>query len=198
MIFRETTLRGVHVIELEPRRDDRGHYVRTWCREEFASRGLEVDFVQSGMSSNPERGTVRGLHWQAPPHEEVKIVRCLSGAIYDVIVDVRPGSPTFGQWIGMTLTPRSQLMLYIPRGFAHGFQTLLANTEVNYLFSASHAAEAGRGLRYNDPVLSIGWPLPATRISDRDMSWPSLGAQDGRGQVTGTMTGPFRTPAAPG
>jgi dTDP-4-dehydrorhamnose 3,5-epimerase len=174
MIFRETTLRGVYVIELEPHRDDRGHFMRTWCRDEFACHGLETRLAQSGVSSNPERGTVRGLHWQAEPHEEIKIVRCLSGAIYDVVVDIGPASPTFGHWIGMTLTPQSHLMLYVPKGFAHGFQTLLANTEVSYLMSVPHAAEAGRGLRYDDPALSIAWPLPATRISDCDKSWPLL------------------------
>jgi dTDP-4-dehydrorhamnose 3,5-epimerase len=178
MIFRETALRGACVIELEPHTDDRGQFVRTWCREEFASHGIDVEFAQSSVSINPEQGTLRGLHWQATPHAEAKLVRCVRGAIYDVIVDIERGSPTFGKWIGLTLTPQSQLMLYVPKGFAHGFQTLVDDTEVNYLLSCAYVAAAGRGLRYDDPALAIGWPLPVSRMSDRDRSWPLLDKKD--------------------
>lgn len=174
MIFRETALRGARVIELEPHTDDRGQFVRTWCREEFARHGLDVEFAQSSVSINPKQGTVRGLHWQAAPHAEAKLVRCVRGAIYDVIVDIEPRSATFGNWIGMTLTPQSQFMLYVPKGFAHGFQTLVDETEVNYLLSSPYVAAAGRGVRYDDPTLAISWPLPVSRISDRDRSLPLL------------------------
>jgi dTDP-4-dehydrorhamnose 3,5-epimerase len=174
MIFRETALRGACIIELEPHTDDRGQFVRTCCREEFACHGIDVEFAQSSVSINPERGTMRGLHWQAAPHAEAKLVRCVRGAIYDVIVDIEPGSPTFGNWIAMTLTPQSQFMLYVPKGFAHGFQTLVDETEVNYLLSSPYVAAAGRGIRYDDPALAISWPLPVSRISDRDRSLPLL------------------------
>ncbi len=194
MIFHETAFRGACVVELEPHVDDRGQFVRTWCREEFATHGLDVEFVQSGVSINPERGTIRGLHWQVAPHAEEKLVRCVRGAIYDVIVDVERSSPTFGNWIGVTLTPQSRLMLYVPKGLAHGFQTLADDTEVNYLLSSTHAAAAGRGLRYDDPALAIGWPLPVSRISDRDRSWPLLD-KAGR-QPTAVATNPASFPAA--
>lgn len=174
MIFRETALKGVRIIELEPHSDERGQFVRTWCREEFASHGLDVELAQGSISINPQQGTMRGLHWQAAPHGEVKVVRCARGAIYDVVVDIDDSSPTFGKWIGVTLTPQSQLMLYIPKGFAHGFQTLVDDTEVSYLLSSPYVAGAGRGLRYDDPVFGIDWPLRVTRISERDKSWPLL------------------------
>lgn len=174
MIFRKTALKGAYIIELEPHSDERGQFVRTWCRDEFRRHGIETAFVQTAVSINEQRGTLRGLHWQEAPHEEAKIVRCARGAIYDVIVDIRPDSPTFGQWLGLTLTAGAQLMLFIPEGFAHGFQTLEDDTEVSYQLSAGYVAGAGRGLRYNDPALAIDWPLPVSRISDRDRSWPLM------------------------
>ena len=188
MIFRETALRGARVIELEPHTDDRGQFVRTWCRDEFTSHGLDVEFAQSSVSINPKQGTVRGLHWQVAPHAEAKLVRCVRGAIYDVIVDVERGSTTFGNWIALTLTPQSQLMLYVPTGFAHGFQTLIDDTEVNYLLSSPYVAAAGRGLRYDDPALAISWPLPVSRISDRDRSWPLLDKKGPQQQSTGVAS----------
>ena len=174
MIFRETALKGAFEIAPEPQGDERGEFVRTWCREEFARHGIDVAFMQSAHSINIQRGTLRGLHWQAPPHEEAKLVRCSRGAIYDVIVDLRPSSPTFGHWLGLTLTMRSQMMLFVPTGFAHGFQTLLDDTEVSYQLSTAHAPAAARGLRYDDPQLAIDWPLPVSRISDRDRALPLL------------------------
>jgi dTDP-4-dehydrorhamnose 3,5-epimerase len=140
------------------------------------------------VSINPKQGTVRGLHWQVAPHAEAKLVRCVRGAIYDVIVDVECGSTTFGNWIALTLTPQSQLMLYVPTGFAHGFQTLIDDTEVNYLLSSPYVAAAGRGLRYDDPALAISWPLPVSRISDRDRSWPLLDKKGPQQQSTGVAS----------
>jgi dTDP-4-dehydrorhamnose 3,5-epimerase len=177
MIFRETELKGAFTIELEPHRDERGQFVRTWCRDEFACHGIDVAFVQSAHSVNRERGTLRGLHWQAPPHEEAKLVRCSRGVIYDVIVDIREHSPTFGHWLGLTLTAQSQIMLFVPTGFAHGFETLLDDTEVSYQLSAAHAPAAARGLRFDDPRLAIDWPLPIGRISDGDRALPLLPAK---------------------
>jgi dTDP-4-dehydrorhamnose 3,5-epimerase len=178
MIFRETPLKGAFIIELEPHHAERGQFVRTWCREEFRRHGIDMAFVQAAMSINAQRGTLRGLHWQSPPHQEAKLVRCARGAIYDVIVDIQPQSPTFGQWFGIALTEGSQLMLFIPQGFAHGFQTLVDDTEVSYQLSAAHAPASARGLRYDDPALGIDWPIPVSRISERDRSWPLLHGKD--------------------
>ena len=150
--------------------------MRTWCRDEFGQQGIDVDFVQSAHSVNTHRGTLRGLHWQAAPHQEAKLVRCSRGAIYDVIVDIRKDSATFGHWLGLTLTAQSQMMLFVPEGFAHGFQTLVDDTEVSYQLSAAYAAGAGRGLRFDDPRLAISWPLRVSRISDRDKALPFLSA----------------------
>lgn len=180
MIFREMALKGAYAIELEPHGDERGQFVRTWCRDEFSRHGIDVTFVQTAVSTNTERGTLRGLHWQAAPHEEAKLVRCSRGAIYDVIVDIRQESPTFGHWTALTLTSQSQLMIFVPQGFAHGFQTLMDDSEMSYQLSAGHAPAGARGLRYDDPALAIHWPLPVSRISDRDRSWPLLDRNDGR------------------
>jgi dTDP-4-dehydrorhamnose 3,5-epimerase len=198
MIFRELTLKGAYSIELEPHGDERGQFVRTWCRDEFARHGLEVTFVQTAVSINRQRGTLRGLHWQEAPHAEAKLIRCARGAIYDVIVDIRQDSPTFGRWIGLTLTPQSQLALFVPQGFAHGFQSLEDDSEVSYQLSAAHAPASARGLRFDDPALAIDWPLPVSRISDWDRSWPLLDAKDGR--PAGTDVSPGLSPAgsAPG
>jgi dTDP-4-dehydrorhamnose 3,5-epimerase len=199
MIFRKTALKGAYIIELEPHCDERGQFVRTWCRDEFRRHGIETAFVQTAVSINQLRGTLRGLHWQAAPHEEAKIVRCARGAIYDVIVDIRPDSPTFGQWLGLTLPARAQLMLFVPQGFAHGFQTLEDDTEVSYQLSAGYAPSAARGLRHNDPALAIDWPLPVSRISDRDKSWPLLQhgyARHGDARHAGSDTASGLSPAS--
>lgn len=174
MIFRELPLAGAYLIELEPHRDERGLFARAWCREEFGRLGLATDFVQGNVSVNPEPGTLRGLHYQRAPHGEAKLVRCVRGAIYDVIVDLRRDSPTYLQWIGTELSPAALRMLYVPEDFAHGFQTLEPDSEINYLVSAAYAPEAGAGLRYDDPALAVDWPRPVTRISDQDRSWPLL------------------------
>lgn len=178
MLFHETKLAGAFVIEPEPRRDDRGFFARTWCRDEFAARGLEVNFVQRNLSANPVCGTLRGMHWQAAPHGEVKVVRCTRGAIYDVIVDMRPESATYRQWIGVELDETNYRMLYIPRDFAHGFQTLTDNVEVSYLVSHPYTPSAGRGIRYDDPAVGISWPRPVSRISEQDRAWAPLQPAD--------------------
>ncbi|MGD9879104.1 MAG: dTDP-4-dehydrorhamnose 3,5-epimerase family protein [Reyranella sp.] len=180
MIFHETPLKGAYAVELEPHCDDRGQFARGWCRDEFARQGIDVEMVQGNVSINPVRGTLRGLHWQAEPHGEAKLVRCVRGAIFDVIVDIDPASSTCHEWFGVELSPHGLRMLYIPPGFAHGFQTLCDDAEVNYLVSTPYAAPAGRGLRYDDPALAIRWPLPVSRISKQDTSWPLIGSTDAR------------------
>lgn len=174
MLFHETKLAGAYVIDTERRRDERGFFTRTWCRQEFGDLGLELDFVQQNLSVNPVRGTLRGMHYQASPHGEAKLIRCSRGAILDVIIDVRPSSPTFRQWIGVELKAQQYRMLYVPKGFAHGFQTLVADSEVTYLVSQYYKPDAGRGVRYDDPAIGVRWPLPVTRISQQDRSWPLL------------------------
>lgn len=177
MIFRELPLAGAYVIELEPYSDERGHFARAWCRREFEEQGLATEFVQANVSVNFEAGTLRGMHFQASPYREVKLIRCVQGAIYDVIVDVRKDSPTYLKWAGVELSPDSYRMLYVPEDFAHGFQTLEPNSEVNYLVSEFYTPEAACGLRHNDPALGIDWPLPVSRISAQDRIWPLLAAE---------------------
>lgn len=174
MIFRETRLAGACLIDLEKRVDDRGFFARTWCRDEFAARGLATTFVQGNVSFSPIVGTLRGLHFQRPPHAEAKLVHCSRGAVYDVIVDLRPESATYQQWLGLELTAETHQMLYVPERFAHGFQTLGPDTEVSYMMSAPYVADAASGLRYDDPDLAVEWPLPVSRVSARDRSWPRL------------------------
>lgn len=172
MIFRELKLPGAYLIELQPHTDARGQFARAWCREEFRKQGLATDFVQGNVSVNPHAGTVRGMHYQRAPHGEVKLVRCVRGAIYDVIVDVRPDSPTYLQWVGVELSPKALTMLYVPVDFAHGFQSLEPDSEINYLVSSAYAPGAGAGLRYDDPALAIDWPLAVSQISTQDQGWP--------------------------
>lgn len=174
MIFSETKLKGAYLIELEKRQDDRGFFARGWCSREFADHGIAVDILQGNVSVNPHKGTLRGMHWQVAPHEEGKLVRCVRGRIYDVIVDIRPGSATQWQWLGVELTAENYRMLWVPPGFAHGFQTLEDDCEVNYLVSAAYSPEASRGLRHDDPAIGIEWPLPVTKISDIDRGWPDV------------------------
>lgn len=177
MIFRETSLAGAYLIDIEKQADERGFFARTWCSKEFSHHNLTADFVQRSISFNPTPGTLRGLHYQRRPHSETKLVQCLRGAIYDVIVDLRPGSQTFRQWLGVELTVESCRMLYIPEQFAHGFQTLAKDTVVDYMISTFYAPDAGDGVRYDDPSLGIKWPMPVTRISSKDRSWPILERQ---------------------
>jgi dTDP-4-dehydrorhamnose 3,5-epimerase len=174
MIFTTTRFDGAWLIDIEPREDERGFFARTWCREELAAQGLDTEIAQESLSYNLRRGTLRGLHFQRSPHEEIKIVRCTRGAIFDVIVDLRPRSPTYLRWQGFELTADNRRALYVPEGFAHGFQTLIDEVEVGYQISAFYVPEAAGGYRHNEAAFSIAWPLPVTVISERDIAWPPL------------------------
>jgi dTDP-4-dehydrorhamnose 3,5-epimerase len=175
MIFRETELSGVFVIDLEPREDERGFFARAWCQKEFEANGLSSRLVQCNLSFNHRKGTLRGLHYQEEPFAEVKLVRCTRGAIYDVIVDLRRNSATYRQWIGVELSADNRRMLYVPEGFAHGYQTLEDETETFYQVSEFYSPGAERGVRWNDPAFHISWPDVETRImSDKDASWPDF------------------------
>jgi dTDP-4-dehydrorhamnose 3,5-epimerase len=184
MIFTETKLRGAYVIEIEKHEDERGFFARSWCQKEFEAHGLNPRLVQCNISFNNKKGTLRGMHYQAAPYEEAKLVRCVRGSIYDVIIDIRPDSATYCQWIAVELAApsllplahRSQLtaqyrMLYVPEGFAHGFLTLEDNTEVFYQMSEFYAPEYARGFRWNDPVFELEWQHEALIISDRDKKY---------------------------
>lgn len=172
--FIETHLRDAWLIEPLAVRDERGSFTRTFCRGEFAEHGLQTVFVQHSCSRSHIRGTIRGMHFQRAPHAEVKIVSCRSGAIWDVIIDLRTGSPTYCRWQGFELTADSNRQLYVPAGFAHGFQSLCADTEVSYLISAFYAPTAAAGVRYDDPAFDINWPLHVAAISEKDRSWPDF------------------------
>jgi dTDP-4-dehydrorhamnose 3,5-epimerase len=173
MLFQDTKLPGVYLLEPERHEDERGFFARLWSREEFRARGLNGDLSQISVSYNHRRGTLRGMHWQVPPHAEAKIVFCTAGAIYDVALDVRPGSPTARQWVGYELTASNRRALYLPEGYAHGFQTLSDDAEVLYLISAAYEPTAARGARWDDPAFAIEWPTASDRvINDRDRNWP--------------------------
>lgn len=174
MIFTELALKGAFLVEPERQEDERGFFARTFCVEEFAARGLNTTIAQCSVAFNRRRGTLRGLHYQAAPHEEAKLVRCTAGAAFDVIVDMRPGSPTFKHWLGAELSSHNRTMIYLPEGFAHGFQTLADDTEVFYQISTQYVAEAARGIRWDDPELGIRWPAITARvISSRDLLLPT-------------------------
>lgn len=173
MRFVETEIAGVTVVELERQEDERGFFARVWCREELAAQGLTGELAQCSVSRNPRAGTLRGMHFQRAPHEEAKLVRAMRGAIFDVVVDLRPGSETRGRWLGVELDAESGRGLYVPEGVAHGFQTLADDTDVLYLISAAYAPDAAGGVRWDDPAFGIAWPPAAERvISERDRSWP--------------------------
>lgn len=169
-------LDGPVLVEPEPFVDGRGTFARLWCRNEFAAAGLVAEIVQANLSVNPAAGTLRGLHWQAPPHGESKLVHCMRGRIFDVVVDLRPGSPAFGRWAAVELGAPDTRLLWVPEGFAHGFQTLVDDVEVAYHVSAFYVPGAARGLRWDDPALAIPWPLPVSRISEADRRWPDFAA----------------------
>lgn len=179
MTFNETPLGGAYAIDLEKHEDERGFFARCFCRREFAEHGLNTDMVQSNVSFSTRRGTLRGMHFQEEPHAEAKLVRCTQGTIFDVIVDVRPGSATYRDWFGVRLSSSNHRMLYVPEGFAHGFITLADRTEVMYQVSAFYAPDAENGLRYDDPAIGIDWPIPVEVISERDTSWPDLEVDTG-------------------
>jgi dTDP-4-dehydrorhamnose 3,5-epimerase len=174
MRFSEARLQGVRLIELEPISDERGCFARTFCTLEFSEAGLATNYVQHSFSHTFQVGTVRGMHFQQAPHEEVKVVRCLAGAIYDVLIDLRPSSQTYMQWEAFELTEPNGRQLYVPAGLAHGFQTLAPATSVGYMMTAFHTPAAAMGIRYDDRAFGISWPLPLTAISERDKSWPDF------------------------
>jgi dTDP-4-dehydrorhamnose 3,5-epimerase len=174
MWFEPTPLAGAYVIHAEPRVDQRGSFARTYCAQEFAAQGLETTFVQANMSTTTRAGAVRGLHFQREPYAEVKLVRCVKGSIYDVIVDTRKDSQTYLRWFGAVLSEENARIMYVPRGFAHGFQALSDGATVFYMVSAFYAPEFEGGLRFDDPRLAIDWPRAVTDISDKDARWPLL------------------------
>ena len=173
MIFKETELKGALIVEMERIRDNRGFFARAWCQKEFEARGLVAGFVQNNITFSPKRGTLRGLHYQVAPHEEPKLVRCTRGAIYDVIVDLQPESPTYKQWLGVELTAENRRMIYIPGGFAHGYQILMDDTEVFYQVGEFYAPEYELGFRWDDAAFAIEWPInPPLILSEKDKRWP--------------------------
>ena len=175
MIFTETKLKGAFIINVEPIEDERGLFARSWCREEFEAHGLNPELAQCNISFNNKKGTLRGMHYQKPPHEEAKLVRCTLGAIFDVIIDLRADSPTCKQWLGEELTAKNRRMLYIPEGFAHGFLTLEDTTEVFYQISTQYVPNSASGIRWDDPAISIIWPEIKTHIiSDKDRNYEYL------------------------
>ncbi len=174
MIFTETKLAGAFVIEVERRADQRGFFARTYCQQEFEAHGLNTQVVQCNVSFNKGKGTLRGMHYQAPPFAEAKLVRCTSGSIYDVIIDLRPSSATFKQYFAMELSAENRRMLYIPEDFAHGFQTMRDDTEVFYQMGRGYSAEHARGVRWNDPAFGIEWPEGERIIIKRDQNYPDF------------------------
>lgn len=172
MHFVASELAGAWLAVPKPVRDTRGFFARTFCQREFAERGMTASFVQHSTSFNIRKGTLRGLHFQRAPHAEVKVVTCTRGSIRDVIVDLRPDSSTYGRWQAFSLTEKNRARLYVPKGFAHGYQTLADDTEVGYLISEFHEPMAAAGIRYDDPTLDIRWPLVPAALSERDLAWP--------------------------
>ncbi len=174
MIFTETPLQGAFVIDLDPHQDSRGHFARSFCRREFEEHGLEPEIAQRNFSFNQKAGTLRGMHFQKAPAKEAKLVRCLRGRIYDVIIDLRPESPTYRQHFAVELSDETLRALFVPESFAHGFQSLADQTLVEYQMSEYYTPELGSGLRYDDVAFSISWPLPVTAISEQDLAWPTF------------------------
>jgi dTDP-4-dehydrorhamnose 3,5-epimerase len=172
MIFTETKLKGAFIIDVKRLEDERGFFGRAWCKKEFEMHGLNSDAVQANVSQNKLAGTLRGLHYQTEPFTESKTVRCTEGSIFDVIVDLRSGSPTYKQWVGVTLTFQSFRMLYVPDGFAHGFITLEDNSAVHYVVTQYYTPGAEKGIRYDDPAFNIEWPLTPAIVSDKDLIHP--------------------------
>jgi len=172
MIFEETGLPGLCVVRLDRHADDRGFFARAFCREEFGEHGLMTGVAQANISRSRHAGTLRGMHFQAPPAAEAKLVRCTRGALFDVGLDLRPGSPTYGRWFGIELRADEHTMLHVPEGFAHGFQTLTDDAEAFYQVSHPYAPEQERGIRFDDPQFGIEWPRPVRVISDKDAAWP--------------------------
>jgi dTDP-4-dehydrorhamnose 3,5-epimerase len=180
VIFTKTDLPGVYIIDIERKEDPRGFFARVACVDEFATHGFSFQPVQASIAWNIRRGTVRGLHYQAPPHAEAKIVRCTAGAIYDVLLDMRKVSSTYGRWIGLELSAANRRSLFVPEGIAQGYQTLVDDTEVYYQMTTRYHPEAARGVRWDDPMLAIDWPLPTIAVvSDADRAQPTFAAATG-------------------
>jgi dTDP-4-dehydrorhamnose 3,5-epimerase len=174
MLWRETKIPGVFEIDLAPQQDERGFFARAWCQKEFEAQRLNTAVVQCNVSFNIRKGTLRGIHYQAPPYGESKVVRCTQGAIYDVVLDLRPYSPTYRDWIAVVLTATNRHMVYIPEGCGHGFLTLQDETEVFYQMSEFYNPESARGVRWNDPAFQIAWPEKVVVISERDRTYPNF------------------------
>jgi dTDP-4-dehydrorhamnose 3,5-epimerase len=174
MIFTETDLKGAFVVDIEKHQDERGFFARSWCRREFEALGLNPKLAQCNISFNPHKGTLRGMHYQAKPFEEAKLVRCTRGSLHDVIVDLRLDSPSYKKSLGVVLTAENRTMLYVPQGFAHGFLTLENDTEVFYQISEFYIPESQRGFRWNDPAIAITWPAEVEFVSDRDRNYPDF------------------------
>ena len=180
MIFKETLVRGAFVVEVEKRGDDRGFFARAFCRKEFKEQGIDFNPVQGNIGASLFRGTLRGLHYQVRPHEEKKLVRCTAGALFDVIVDLRPASPSYKKWFGIELTARNYRMVLVPEGCAHGYLTLADQSEVFYLVSEYYSPGAERGIRWDDPAFSIHWPgVEELVISEKDLAWPDWSESGG-------------------
>jgi dTDP-4-dehydrorhamnose 3,5-epimerase len=174
MIFCDTPIPNVVELKIEERWDERGFFARTWCQQEFEDHGLNSRLVQCSISSNCRRGTLRGMHYQCSPHAEAKLVRCTKGSVFDVVLDLRPTSPTYKKWHSVILTADTHNMLYVPEGCAHGFLTLTDDSEVLYQMSEFYHPELARGIRWNDPAFQIGWPNQAEMISERDRTYPNF------------------------
>ena len=174
MIFRETKLKGAFVIEPEKHEDERGFFARAWCQKEFKVHGLNPNIIQANIAFSLHKGILRGMHYQIGPYQEAKLIRCIHGAVFDVIIDLRPGSNTYCEWLGVELTFENPTMLYVPEGFAHGYLTLENNTEVFYMVSQFYVPDSERGVRWNDPAFGIDWPETADLlISEKDKNWPA-------------------------
>lgn len=178
MKFHPTKIDGVVVVDIAPISDDRGFFARGWCTDEFAEHGLTASWVQSNIGHSTRAGTLRGMHYQAAPHAEVKLVRCTSGAVFDVAVDLRPDSPTYLAWVGVTLRADERQMIYIPDGCAHGYQTLVDDSEIHYFTSHRYVGSAAMGARFDDPAFGIEWPAEVSMVSDQDRGWPTLSGGD--------------------
>jgi dTDP-4-dehydrorhamnose 3,5-epimerase len=174
MIVSEVSIVGAHLLTPEPRRDDRGHFARVYCEQELARHGLTATIAQINTGFSPRAGTLRGMHYQLPPHAEVKILRCTRGAVFDVIVDLRPDSPTYLRWFGVELSADNGLMLYAPEGTAHGYLTLADDSELLYSTNRPYAADAARGIHFADPAIGIHWPAEIRLVSPADKAWPAL------------------------
>ncbi len=175
MIFKRTSIIGAYTIELEEHGDERGFFARTWCKKEFMTQGLTSNIVQANIAFTKKKGTIRGMHYQIAPNEEAKLMRCIKGAIYDVIIDLRPESSTYKQWLGVELSSENRKMFYVPEGFAHGYQSLTDNVETLYMVSEFYSPDSERAIRWNDPAFSIKWPINEDlTISDKDRNWPDF------------------------